>query len=236
MYRTATIAIAALLGCSAAVTATAQEPHGNRRTFISPMGQPFHGNEAAPDPERAWFDAADADHDGTVSRAEFQADATRFFATLDRKHDGEIDPDDIDYYESSVAPEVRSGNGGPAIIASGSDSEGGSRAPAYDAGKLGAARFSYFQFPEPVTAADRNFNRGVDAREFADAATKRFASLDTNHDGKLSWDELPHVTGRTAATGRGGGKRGGPGGPRGGRGGGFGGGAGSAEAGGMGRR
>jgi len=222
--------LAALLACGTAVAAMAQEPRGNRRTFISPMGQPFRGDEAAPDPERAWFDATDANKDGTITRAEFQADATRFFATLDRKHDGEIDPDDIDYYESSVAPEVRSGNGGPAIIASSPDSEGGGKAPAYDAGKLGAARFSYFQFPEPVTAADRNFNRGVDAREFADAADKRFASLDTNHDGKLAWSELPHVSGRAAVMSRGG-KRGGGhhggggrrGGGMGGAGGGFGG-------------
>ncbi|MGU3316034.1 hypothetical protein ACLBWH_10835 [Sphingomonas sp. M6A6_1c] len=220
--------VIALLACS--VPAAAQQPpaHGNHRTFISPMGQPFHGDDAAPDPERAWFDAADANKDGAITRVEFQADASRFFATLDRKHDGEIDPDDIDYYESTIAPEVRSGSGGPGVIASGSDSDGGGKAPAYDAGKLGAARFSYFQLPEPVTAADRNFNRGVDAREFADAADKRFASLDKNHDGKLSWDELPHVTGRAAAMSRGGGggrSGGGGGGHRGGgrRGGGMGG-------------
>ncbi|WP_271300192.1 hypothetical protein [Sphingomonas sp. CV7422] len=214
------IAFAALLACSASVAA--QQPpappppaHGNHRTFISPMGQPFHGTDAAPDPERAWFDAADADRDGFVSRAEFQADASRFFAQLDRKHDGEIDPDDIDYYESTVAPEVRSGGGGGYVM-SNPDGEGGGKAPSYDAGKLGAARFSYFELPEPVTAADRNFNRGVDAREFAEAAAKRFGSLDTNHDGRLAWDELPHVSGRVSAQDR---RRGGGGGGRGGRGG-----------------
>jgi len=227
-----------LLACTALPVAAQQPPpRGNNRTFISPMGQPFHGTDAAPDPERAWFDSADGNRDGTISRAEFQGDASRFFAMLDRKHDGEIDPDDIDYYENTVAPEVRSGSGGAGMVAAGPDSEGGGKAPAYDAGKLGAARFSYFQLPEPVTAADRNFNRGVDAREFADAADKRFASLDKNHDGKLGWDELPHVSGRAVMMrrgGGGGGKRGGPGGPRGGRGG-FGGGAGGgAEMGGMG--
>jgi hypothetical protein len=230
--------VAALLACTA-LPAVAQQPpaHGNHRTFISPMGQPFHGDNAAPDPERAWFDSADGNHDGTVTRAEFQADASRFFTTLDRKHDGEIDPDDIDYYESTVAPEVRSGSGGPGIVASSSDPDGG-KAPSYDAGKLGAARFSYFQLPEPVTAADRNFNRGVDAREFAEAADKRFTSLDTNHDGKLGWDELPHVSGRAAAMGRGGsggrghGAGGGHRGGGGGRSGGFGGGAGGMGPGG----
>jgi hypothetical protein len=227
--------VAALLACTA-LPALAQQPpaHGNHRTFISPMGQPFHGDDAAPDPERAWFDSADGNHDGTVTRAEFQADASRFFTTLDRKHDGEIDPDDIDYYESTVAPEVRSGSGGPGIVASSSDPDGG-KAPSYDAGKLGAARFSYFQLPEPVTAADRNFNRGVDAHEFAEAADKRFTSLDKNHDGTLGWDEVPHVSGRAAPMGRGGsggGRHGGGRGQRGGRdgSGGFGGGTGSGGA------
>ena len=56
------------------------------------------------------------------------------------------------------------------------------------------------------------------------------ASLDTNHDGKLAWSELPHVSGRAAVMSRGG-KRGGGhhggggrrGGGMGGAGGGFGG-------------
>lgn len=179
-----------------------------RRVFISPMGQPFHGSDQAPDPERAWFAAADANADGAITRAEFQADAARFFATLDRGHDGEIDPDDIENYENAIAPEVRSGDGGARIIAPSSDSEGGAKMPAYDASRLGAARFSYFDLPEPVTAADRNLNRGVDAREFADAADKRFDSLDKNRDGKLGWDELPHVRGRAEQPGKGRGGRG----------------------------
>ncbi len=238
MHRHAAIAVtlAITLG-GTAVPATAQQ--GHRRTFVSPMGQPFHATDAAPDPERAWFNSVDTNGDGIVTLAEFQADASRFFATLDRKHDGEIDPDDIDYYESIVAPEVRSGNGGPGIIASSSDSgEGGAKAPAYDSSKLGAARFSYFDLPEPVTSADRNFNRGIDAREFADAAEKRFDSLDKKKNGKLTWDELPHVSARAAGPdhGRGGGRGMGGGGHRGGgRHGGFGGGGqGGAGAGGFG--
>lgn len=219
MHRTTIAAAVTLLACAGA--AAAQQ--GHRRTFVSPMGEPFHGTDAAADPERAWFAGADANGDGAITAAEFQVDARRFFAVLDRGHDGEIDPDDIDYYENTVAPEVRSGDGGPGIIArSDSGSEGGSKAPAYDVGKLGAARYSYFDLPEPVTAADTNMNRGIDAHEFADAADKRFAALDKRRDGRLTWDELPHVSGRAAAERRAGG--GGPGGHRrgGGRGGGFG--------------
>ncbi|MCU6456004.1 hypothetical protein LPN01_18150 [Sphingomonas sp. A2-49] len=208
MHRTTIVAAVTLLFGAGA--ATAQQ--GHRRTFISPMGEPFHGTEAAPDPERAWFAGADANGDGAITAAEFRADAARVFAMLDRGHDGEIDPDDIDYYESTIAPEVRSRDGGPGIVArSDSGSEGESKAPAYDAGKLGAARYTYFDLPEPVTAADANLNRGIDAREFADAADKRFAALDKRKDGRLTWDELPHVSGRAAAAGR---RGGGPGGHR----------------------
>lgn len=215
--------LVALAAASTAAPAGAQQ----RRIFISPMGEPFRGSESAPDPERAWFDGADADHDGTVTRAEFQKDASRFFATLDQGRDGEIDPGDIDRYESVVAPEVRSGEG-PGIVAPASgDGGSGGKAPAYDTGRLGAARFSYFSLPEPVTAADRNFNRGIDAAEFAYAAEQRFKALDKNGDGRLAWSELPHVSARAQAPDRRGGRGRGPGGGhrRGGRGGGdFGGG------------
>lgn len=61
-------------------------PHG--RLFISPMGEPFRGE----DPIGAWFAGADANHDGVVTEAEFIADADRVFLLLDREHDGEIDP------------------------------------------------------------------------------------------------------------------------------------------------
>ncbi|HEX7849985.1 MAG TPA: EF-hand domain-containing protein, partial [Sphingomonas sp.] len=83
-----------------------ERPRG--RLFISPMGEPFRG----PDPIGAWFDGADANRDGALTLAEFVADADRFFLRLDRGHDGEIDPDDIDYYETVLAPEVRAGGEG----------------------------------------------------------------------------------------------------------------------------
>jgi hypothetical protein len=84
----------------------------------------------------------------------------------------------------------------------GPDSGASSRAPQRDTmGKQGAARFAYLDYPEPVTAADRNFNRGIDAQEFERAADDRFALLDTNGDGRLEQSELPHLS---AGPGRGG--------------------------------
>ena len=220
-----------------------ERPRG--RLFISPMGEPFRG----PDPIGAWFDGADTNHDGVLTLAEFTADADRFFLRLDRGHDGEIDPDDIDYYETVLAPEIRTGGeggmtgarpsgggrrgggrhgggggggggrgggyggggGGGGSGGGGGGSEGGSgqsAAPSYSDVKRGAARFSFFDYPEPVTVADTNFNRGVDPKEFRDAAAERFAMLDTKHDGKIARAELPKLNAPAAGQFGGKGKKG----------------------------
>lgn len=100
------------------------------------------------------------------------------------------------------------GRGGPG----GAGSDGNTAAGHVGAGREGAARFSYLDLPEPVTPADRNFNRGVDADEWARTADERFVLLDRNHDGLLTAGELPPVDTRG---------RGGPGGTAG-RDGGFG--------------
>lgn len=214
-----------------------ERPHGP--LFISPMGEPFRGS----DPIGQWFNGADTNHDGVLTLAEFTADADRFFQKLDRGHDGEIDPDDIDYYETVLAPEIRTGGdtgmaagrpggggrrggggggrhggggrgGGGGRMGGGSgggegQSTGTDTQPHYADVKRGAARFSFFDYPEPVTVADTNFNRGVDPREFRDAAAERFAMLDTSHDGKITRAELPKLSAPAAGQFGGRGKRGG---------------------------
>jgi hypothetical protein len=50
--------------------------------------------------------------------------------------------------------------------------------------------------PEPVAAADADFNRGISLQEFKLAALARFALLDTAHQGRLTLVELeamPHA-------------------------------------------
>jgi len=73
-----------------------------QRLFISPSGEPFRGA----DPLGAWFASADADHDGAISRAEFEADALRFFQRLDVNKDGQIDGFEMQAYERDIAPEI----------------------------------------------------------------------------------------------------------------------------------
>ena len=134
------------------------------------MGEPFRPASHDESGLADWFNQADRNHDGRLTVEEMQADADRFFATLDANHDGEIDPDEIDIYETRVVPEIRGGGG------------------YFDArdSHQGAARFGLLDLPEPVTAADSNFNRGVSREEFRQAATQRFLALDLDHHGYLT--------------------------------------------------
>ncbi len=214
---------AALAGCAASAPRPGGPPeHGRGQLFVSPMGEPFRTVLRPGAAQALWFAGADTDGDGRLTLAEFQHDAMRFFAVLDRGKDGEIDPTDIAVYENILVPEIRvvgrgrapspggrasrgggrrgggggnnaTGNGGQGMqFGSGGDSK-----PAASLERQGAARYGFFDLPEPVIAADRNGNRGVDAGEFASTATIRFAALDRNHDGALTRGELPRAGAET---------------------------------------
>ncbi|MBO9712822.1 hypothetical protein [Sphingomonas sp.] len=165
--------------------------------FVSPMGEVFHGDKASP-PDLKWFAEADGNHDGRLSQAEMIADADRFFATLDRDGNGEIGPEELRHYEMIL--HVETGGGGPAgpmrraldPTVDGPDSMAdGPPGPMRYRGIAGAARFNYFQLPEPVIAADLNLDRGVSRDEFERAAMQRFQALDSNSDGRVDAKELP---------------------------------------------
>ena len=76
--------------------------------FLSPAGQPFRAAAGQPYPVARWFAQVDRDHDGHISREEFRADFEAFFRTLDSNHDGVIDGFELDNYEQKVAPEILS--------------------------------------------------------------------------------------------------------------------------------
>ena len=183
---------------------------GRGQLFISPMGEPFRADRKPGAAQALWFAGADRDNDGRISLVEFQRDAARVFALLDRRHDGEIDPSDIDWYENVLVPEIRvRGGARPAPERADADPRGGSQAgPAIRLGgagspakqrrgtavaRVGAGRFGFFDLPEPVTSADLDFNRGVDRTEFDKAAAVRFAALDRNRDGMIARRELPRA-------------------------------------------
>jgi len=186
---------------------------GGGRPFISPMGEPFRPQSRDKSGLAEWFAQADRNHDGQLTLEEMQADADRFFLALDVNHDGEIDPDEIDHYETVVAPEISSGSHlAMASSDNASPDEGGSasrvhRGSGHYRGRgeggffrggdnddhQGAGRFGLLDLPEPVTAADANFNRGVSREEFRQAAGQRFLALDLDHRGLLTLAGLEKI-------------------------------------------
>jgi Ca2+-binding EF-hand superfamily protein len=184
--------------------------------FISPMGEPFRARTPTDDTLADWFTKADRNRDGVLTAAEMVADADRFFATLDTNHDGKIDPDELAQYEYDIAPDVqvmsktRRPPGAPAPVVKrpkGDELDVGSddrpdkdrrreRSDDDDAslgigGALqGAARYGLLNMPEPVSAADTDFNRAITLEEFRAAALARFQLLDRTHQGQLTLAQL----------------------------------------------
>ena len=191
-----------------ATQAFAQPPEGGR-LFISPSGEPFRGGGA----REAWFARADADHDGTLTLAEFRADAMGFFKVLDANGDGKIDGFENQAYETKIAPEItrmsfpgegggesngppRGGDNEASHIPRGGGGPGSGRRPGGGpqhggAPREGAARYGLLNEPQPVRGADADLDWKVTAEEWAKAAGKRFAILDPDGDGKLTLTTLP---------------------------------------------
>lgn len=159
--------------------------------FISPVGEPYRSEDKVSGAE-LWFAACDTDHDGRMTYAEYMANAERFFAKLDADHNGEIGPEEIERYETQIAPEVRVVSTGANWQPHGDDESG---APAEDPypQRIGAGRFSYIDLPEPILAMDANFDRGISHKEFQDAARRRFVALDADTNGVLTREELPKI-------------------------------------------
>jgi hypothetical protein len=185
------LGVAALVAGSAA--AASQPPAGAPAgpqiiVFISPMGEPFRRAQGPGEPIDRWFQGADGDHDGALTVTEFQADALRFFATLDVNHDSEIAPDEIIRYETEVAPEVQSGMRVTYTVGR----DGRQRRPRQRPGEgpFGMGSQALLNIPQPVISADADFKRGVSPAEFRHTAGQRFLLVDRNRDGRITREEL----------------------------------------------
>jgi hypothetical protein len=182
--------------------------------FISPMGEPFRARSATDDTLARWFVQADRNHDGALNADEMIADADRFFATLDSDHNGEIDPDELAHYEYDVAPDIQvmsKTRRAPGVAASKPEKSKRRRRPgdeiddsalAIGGGLQGGARYGLLNMPEPVAAADTDFDRGISLAEFRQAAAARFALLDRVHAGRLSLAQLQAMRPVITAEGR----------------------------------
>jgi hypothetical protein len=206
---------AAFLASAPAIAAAPDNPifvtGHNWAPFISPMGEPYRARTADDDTLADWFYRADRNRDGVLTIDEMQADAMRFFASIDDNHDGMIDPDELVHYEWEVAPDIqamartRRAPGQPAAPAaqpasSGEDRDWRSHRRQRDSdseaalgigGALqGAARYGLLDMPEPVAAADTDFDRAITRDEFSRAAVARFQLLDSAHRGRLTLAQL----------------------------------------------
>lgn len=166
-------------------------PRSRAQLFISPSGQPFRAPPGRPYPAAAWFAQADRDHDGRLTRAEFQADAAAWFKVLDVNADGEISMPEVTHWEEDLVPEItRSTFGG---------GRGGAlKHNVIDTRNQGAAAYSVINEPHPIRGADADFSMRVSQAEWRAAADRRFDLLDVDKDGAIALAELP----QTPAQGR----------------------------------
>ncbi len=198
--------------------------------FISPCGQPFRAKPGAPYPVVDWFHQVDKNADGKVDRAEFNADAEAFFKILDINRDGFLSPYEVNVYELKIAPEVVGGRkearnadvprlwlaqfggqgGGGGHGAMGGGSPSGEvpiiQAPptTLDESTQGASPYSFFDEPEPVTAADLHFRGVVSKADFVTLSNAHFDTLDRDQKGYLTLDALPQTPAQRRLSGRGG--------------------------------
>lgn len=176
-------------------------PAPRSQLFISPSGQPFRAPGDAPYPSAAWFAAADANHDGRLTRDEHRADAEAWFKVLDRNGDGQIDMPEVTYWEEEIAPEITRPAPG----------RGPRARNAVDSRRQGAATYSLINEPHPIRGADADFSMGVSRAEWRAAADRRFAILDPDGDGVVVMLDLKPTPAQAMG---GGGRRGGGGPPR----------------------
>lgn len=168
---------------------------GAKLVFIAPSGEPFRAAQGEVYPVAVWFMRADADHDGRMALAEFLADADRFFSRLDADKDGQLIPEELTAYERDIAPEIaiyQQRPDRPAKRSSKPDTRYG--------GAMGAGRYGLLNIPHPVASADADYNRGIDRTEYAAAAKRWFAQLDTARAGALILANLPATPAQTLAS------------------------------------
>jgi len=195
------LAVLAALAGGASLGATPAPTSPPARLFLSPSGEPFRLGPQTPDPFEAWFDQADADHDGSIDRAEFRADAAQFFQRLDADGDGVIDSFELTAYETKIVPELvaevegrfaadepRAGGhpeGGEPDRRGHGGGDGGRRR-----GPVGRGIAQLLNEPEPVSGADFNLDGRITLAEWMTAADQRFDLLDTAKTGLLTREAL----------------------------------------------
>ncbi|SNR95086.1 MULTISPECIES: hypothetical protein [unclassified Azospirillum] len=208
-----------LAGCSSRPDAPSGHGGGfagmrGGRVAVSPAGEPLglpaHDEAAYVAAVTQWFQAADLDKDGVLSRAEMQADTARFFQAMDKDGDHAVNTRELaEYRQARLAalrpPRPDEGEGKSLPRRQGPPAD--LPAPAGGGGGVGGG--------DVVMAADTNLDFRVTLEELTHKALERLATMDSDHDGRVTLAELQdwaaQAYGEKPSRGRGGGGGGGGG-------------------------
>ena len=179
--------------------------------YLSLMGEPFVA-PAGQSGLALWIAQADTNKDGSLSLAEVNADAERFFKRLDVDKDGRIGGFEMTIYEEEVAPAKLRAAAGLRPVGSDrpleKDAQGfidhtqrtgrgmlpggmkGAELSMTGEPLSSSSSGASMAIPQPVAMTDVDLSGSVTAEEFARAAARRFATLDTNKNGLLEQHEL----------------------------------------------
>lgn len=201
--RVGAVAVAVIVaGMALTGAAQAQQALPGGPFFLSPMGEPFRGDHVTP-PIRTWFNAADQDGDGRISRAEFVAQPLNFFlTTLDANRDGTVTSLESSAIWREQAPELAAARPPPARARPPRQPSSGTpdpRAPRASRNSVEPdppammAHFALFDIVEPVMSCDTDLSRRVTQAEYEACALRRFALLDTDADGYFALEDSPRA-------------------------------------------
>ena len=196
-----------LILVASAAGLAAQPVSAKSAVYVSLMGEPFRTNEAGQQPFDQWFELADQDADGGITRLEFRSDAEAFFARLDTNADKVIDADEMREYEYLAPGRTRAAAGGAQAMGAASDrikgpgeieremghvpvvADGTAPSTSRIRREIGPSTLAA-NVPQPVAMADLNIDRRVTLDEFTRTASNRFTRFDQDQDGRLSRKEL----------------------------------------------
>ncbi|MDR3441130.1 hypothetical protein [Telmatospirillum sp.] len=165
---------------------------GIQPILFSPNAEPLTGgplgHAKCEDALSAWFLRIDGNHDGIIDRDEFLADAGRQFERMDIHRAGYVTAADLSEYRAPYeGPQDGTGPDGGSPDAM--QGERGRRPPG--GGPGGASRVQtrgplVDTRADPVMSADKTLSFKVTRADFLAQANDVFATLDLQHDGRIT--------------------------------------------------